>query len=179
MNDAGAAPADWRGAIFDVFKAHDIGLVAHVPDGGHAPLIRACEADNAIRCVTLTTEEEGIGLLSGAWAGGVRGVLLMQSSGVGNCVNALALPALCRVPFVTLVTMRGEYGEFIPWQVPMGQATPKVLETMGVQVSRVDTAADVAPTVDAAIKMSFQTRASTAVLLSQKLIGAKTFVEGE
>ncbi len=179
MAGDGASPVDWRGAIFDVFKAHDINLVAHVPDGGHAPLIQACEADNAMRCVTLTTEEEGIGLISGAWAGGIKGVLLMQSSGVGNCVNALALPALCRVPFVTLVTMRGEYGEFIPWQVPMGQATPKVLETMGVKVSRVDRANDVAPTVDAAIKMSFQTRTSSAVLLSQKLIGAKTFVEGQ
>ena len=132
-----------------------------------------------MRCVTLTTEEEGIGLISGAWAGGVKGVLLMQSSGVGNCINALALPALCRVPFVTLVTMRGEYGEFIPWQVPIGRATPRVLDTMGVQVSRVDHPTDVAPTVDAAIKMSFQTRASTAVLLSQKLIGAKIFVEGQ
>ena len=175
-----AAPAiDWRDTIFENLKANDIGLVVHVPDGGHAPLIDACDADNEIRCVTLTTEQEGIGVISGAWAGGIRGVLLMQSSGVGNCVNALALPQLCRVPLVMIVTMRGEYGEFIPWQVPMGQATPTVLETMGVRVTRVEHAADVGPTVDAAIKMSFQTRTSSAVLIGQSLIGAKVFVEGQ
>ena len=176
----GADPSiDWRGAIFEVFKTHEIGVVAHVPDAGHAPLIAACDADNEIRCVTLTTEEEGIGVVAGAWAGGMKGVLLMQSSGVGNCINALALPQICRVPFVTIVTMRGEYGEFVPWQVPMGQATTAVLETMGVHVHRVDRPADAAPTVDAAIKMSCQTRTSSAVLISQKLIGAKTFVEGQ
>jgi hypothetical protein len=72
----------------------------------------------------LTTEEEGIALAAGAWLGGQRAVLLMQSSGVGNCINMLSLPVNCRMPFLTLVTMRGEWGEFNPWQVPMGTATP-------------------------------------------------------
>ena len=92
-----------------------------------------CEAQNDMDVVTLTTEEEGVGLVCGAWAGGRKGVLLMQSSGVGNCINALALPVICRIPFLTIVSMRGEWGEFIPWQVPMGQGTPKVLEAMDVQ----------------------------------------------
>ncbi len=128
--------------------------------------------------ITLTTEEEGVGIVCGAWAGGRRGVLLMQSSGVGNTVNALALPNACRVPFLSIVTMRGEWGEFIPWQVPMGLAAPTILEAMGVQTYRVDDGDRVGSTVEAALAMAHNTRGSAAVLLSQSLLGAKQFEEG-
>lgn len=169
---------NWHQDIFNVLREQDITLVAHVPDAGHTPLINMCEAQNDIDVVTLTTEEEGVGLLCGAWAGGRRGVLLMQSSGVGNCINALALPNICRIPFVTIVSMRGEWGEFIPWQVPMGLATPTVLEAMDVRVFRADYQQEVGATVEAATRFAFNTRRSTAVLLSQKMIGAKQFKEG-
>ena len=169
---------DWHKDIFDVLNEQGVSLVAHVPDAGHTPLIKRCEAANDIDVVTLTTEEEGIGLLSGAWAGGRKGVLLMQSSGVGNCANALALPIICRIPFLTIVSMRGEWGEFIPWQVPMGQGTPGVLEAMDVKLFRADYQSEVGTTVDAAAKFAFNTRQSAAVLLSQKMIGAKQFKEG-
>lgn len=170
---------DWHAEIFRVLRAHDVDLVAHVPDAGHGPLLALAAAANDVDLVTLTTEEEGIGVVCGAWAGGRRGVLLMQSSGVGNCINALALPQICRVPFLTLVTMRGEWGEFIPWQVPMGQATPKVLEAIDARVMRVDHADDVGTTVEAAAALAFNARQTAAVLLSQRLIGAKQFKEGE
>ena len=169
---------NWHQDIYDVLRDHDITLVAHVPDAGHTPLIQKCEAQNDIDVVTLTTEEEGVGLLCGAWAGDRKGVLLMQSSGVGNCINALALPNICRIPFLTIVSMRGEWGEFIPWQVPMGQATPKVLEAMDVRIFRADYKGEVGSTVDAAANFSFNTRQASAVLLSQKMIGAKQFREG-
>ena len=169
---------DWRNDIYDVFKALNITLVSHIPDAGHTPLIDLCENDNEIDVVTLTTEEEGIGLSCGAWAGGKRSVLLMHSSGVGNCINALALPNICRIPFLTIVSMRGEWGEFIPWQVPMGQGTPKVLEAMDVKIFRADYKEEVGITVDAAAKYAFNTRRSSAVLLSQKMIGAKEFKNG-
>ena len=169
---------NWHQDIYDVLRDHDITLVAHVPDAGHTPLIQKCEAQNDIDVVTLTTEEEGIGLLCGAWAGDRKGVLLMQSSGVGNCINALALPNICRIPFLTIVSMRGEWGEFIPWQVPMGQATPKVLEAIDVRIFRADYKREVGSTVDAAANFAFNTRQSSAVLLSQKMIGAKQFREG-
>lgn len=173
-----AETIDWHRDIFEVLRAQDITLVAHVPDAGHTPLIKLCEAQNDIDVVTLTTEQDGVGLLCGAWAGGRKGVLLMQSSGVGNCINALALPNIGRIPFVAIVSMRGEWGEFIPWQVPMGQGTPKVLEAMDVQLFRVDYKHEVGATVDAAVKFAFNTRRSAAVLLSQKMIGAKQFKEG-
>ncbi len=173
-----SASTVWQQDVLDVLCAHDLSLVAHVPDAAHAPLLELCRTRPTMDVVTLTTEEEGVGLLCGAWAGGRRGALLMQSSGVGNCVNALALPAICRVPFLTLISMRGEWGEFIPWQVPMGRATPTVLEAMDVALFRADRRDEVGATVDAAASFAFNTRRSAAVLLSQKMIGAKAFREG-
>ena len=172
-----AKDVDWHRDIFEILHGQNISLVAHVPDAAHSPLIKMCEVQNDMDVVTLTSEEEGVGLLCGAWAGNRKGVLLMQSSGVGNCVNALALPNICRIPFLTIVSMRGEWGEFIPWQVPMGQATPKVLEAMDVHLFRADFKEEVGATVDAAANFSFNTRQSSAVLLSQKMIGAKQFKE--
>ena len=172
-----AMTIDRNKEIFAALAEQDISLMAHVPDTAHAPLIRMCEAQNDIDVVPLTTEEEGVGLLCGAWAGGRRGVLLMQSSGVGNCINALALPNVCRIPFLTIVTMRGEWAEVIPWQIPMGQAAPKVLEAIGVRVFRVDYDDEARRTVDAAANYAFNTRQPVAVILSQKMIGAKQFKE--
>jgi len=171
---AGAGPA-WADEIHDVLGALRVRQVGLVPDAGHARLIDLCRADPSMRVVPLTTEEEGIGLLAGAWLGGQRGVLLMQSSGVGNCINMLSLARTCAFPLLMLVTMRGEWGEFNGWQVPMGGATEAVLGAAGVIVKRVDEPALVRATVEAAARLAFNGPASAAVLLSQRLIGAKTF----
>ena len=172
-------PASWGDAIFALFKTHRIELVAFVPDGGHKHLIERCQQDPALTAVTLTTEEEGIALAAGAFLGGKRAAILMQSSGVGNCINMLSLPRVCAMPCLMLVTMRGEWGEFNPWQIPMGQSTPAVLAASAVLVYRADTAAEVEATVEAAIQIAFQSRRSAAVLLSQRLIGAKNFTRGD
>jgi len=169
----------WPHEIYRALKAADIRQVSYVPDAGHRSLIELAHADPAIETTVLTTEEEGIALAAGAWLGGQRAVLLMQSSGVGNCINMLSLIAACRFPLLTLVTMRGEWGEFNTWQVPMGQATPEALAIMGVQVHRVDSAEEAAPTVAAAAAMAFDGDQAVAVLLSQRLLGRKTWVAGE
>ena len=166
---------DWPDAIHALLKQHGIRQVALVPDAGHARLIRLCLADSAMEVVSLTTEEEGVALLLGAWLGGDKGVLLMQSSGVGNCVNMLSLSVLHRTPLPMIVTMRGDFGEFNPAQVPMGNATQTVLEAMGTLVRRADRAEDVAPTVDATIRFAFNTYRPTATLIGQRVLGAKTF----
>ncbi|WP_248295550.1 thiamine pyrophosphate-binding protein [Paraburkholderia sp. UYCP14C] len=134
----------WPEAIFEHFKAADVRQVAYVPDAGHKRLINLCEEDSDIHAVSLTTEEEGVAMMGGAWIGGQRGVLLLQSSGVGNCINMLSLQHECRMPIVMLVTMRGEWGEFNPWQVAMGKSTQQALESAGVYVYRADDA-DVGP----------------------------------
>lgn len=172
-----SAAVDWPMAIYDVFRQFQIRQVSFVPDGGHAALIRQIQADNNIRAVSLTTEEEGIALSAGAWLGGERSALLMQSSGAGNCINMLSLIKVCKFPFLALITMRGEWGEFNPWQVPMGSATQASLELMGVQVGRADEPGEVRDVVQAAASMAFEGGSPMAVLLSQRLVGAKNFAE--
>ena len=120
----------WPDELFDVLKRADIRQVGYVPDAGHSRLIALCKADPDIHDVSLTTEEEGIALAAGAWLGGQRAALLMQSSGVGNCVNMLSLIRACRFPMLMLVTMRGEWEEFNPWQVPMGAIVKPTLEAV-------------------------------------------------
>jgi sulfopyruvate decarboxylase alpha subunit len=168
---------DWRDAVFTALKSAEIRQVGYVPDAGHSRLIELCEADPDIRAVSLTTEEEGIALAAGAWLGGQRAALLMQSSGVGNCINMLSLAKACRFPLVLLVTMRGEWAEFNPWQVAMGSKTQAALELMDVLVYRVERAEEAGETAAAALDIAFNGSLATAVLLSQRLIGAKKWVK--
>ena len=169
------APGDWRADIYAALKRQKVVQMAYVPDAGHATLIHAMHADPDMKVTVLTTEEEGVALLAGADLGGERGVLLMQSSGVGNCVNMFSLLKSCGFPFLTIVTMRGEWAEFNPWQVQMGQATPDTFSRAGFLVYRCDTTADVGPVTEAAVRIAYDSSQPVAVLLSQRLIGAKVF----
>jgi sulfopyruvate decarboxylase alpha subunit len=167
------AAAKWPAQIFKTLKDADIAQVSYVPDAGHAELIKACLADNRIKTTRLTTEEEGIALSLGAWLGGDRSALLMQSSGVGNCINMLSIIQETRSPLLMLVTMRGEWGEFNPWQIPMGQGTARALEDAGMIVYHVDDADDLAATIYAASQIAFNSYRPVAVLIGQKVIGFK------
>jgi sulfopyruvate decarboxylase alpha subunit len=167
--------SDWPDAIFAELSALEVRQVAYVPDAGHTRLITLCAGGSGMRSVPLTTEEEGVALLAGAWLGGERGVLLMQSSGVGNCVNMLSLTQACRFPLLMLITMRGEWGEFNPWQLHMGQRTARTLELCGTIVHRLDEAHHAEDTVRAAGMMAFEGQMPVAVLIAQALIGAKGF----
>ncbi|MDQ8703746.1 phosphonopyruvate decarboxylase [Streptomyces sp. LHD-70] len=168
------APApSWQEDVFTALKAQGVQQIAYVPDAGHSHTIHEAQRDPDLHDVVLTTEEEGVGVVSGAWLGGQRAALLMQSSGVGNCVNMFSLLQMCQFPFLTLVTMRGEYADFNPWQGPMGRTTQQALELMGITVLRADVPEDVADTVGAAADMTFEAGERVAVLLGQKLIGRK------
>jgi sulfopyruvate decarboxylase TPP-binding subunit len=164
---------DWPDALFTALLAADVRTVAYVPDAGHARVIGLAHDAESITAVPLTTEEEGIGYLAGAWLGGRRGVLLMQSSGVGNCMNTLALAAQARFPLLMLVTMRGEWAEQNPWQNSAGGAVEEELRLMGVRTWRAEVSDDVEPLVGGALAMTFAGDMSCAVLLGQRLIGAK------
>jgi len=168
-------PAGWQDEVFDLLRRHQVTQFAYVPDAGHKILIDRSLADPDVYSIPLTTEEEGVALLAGSDLGGGRGVLLMQSSGVGNCVNMLSLINSGRFPFLTLVSMRGDFGEANAWQYPMGQATVSVLEAMGVMCLRADNPAEAIATVDAALTMVFRAGRAVAVLFTQKLLGAKRF----
>lgn len=169
--------ADWPAAIHEALSKAGVRLVSYVPDAGHKRLIELCQADPSMTAIPLTSEEDGIGLAIGAWLGGEKSVILLQSSGVGNLVNVLGALRECRSPAVMLVTMRGEYGEFNPWQVPVGQATPAVLKEMGVVVERVSEPERVGPTVEASLRLAYRSYTGVAVLISQSLVGIKSFQE--
>ena len=177
MNQAAAVTVDidWPLAIHRELAAASVRQVAYVPDAGHARLIQLCHTDASMRAVSLTTEEEGVAMLAGAWLGGQRGALLMQSSGVGNCVNMLSLTRTCGFPLLTLVTMRGEWGEFNPWQVPMGQASEAVLKLCGATVYRLEQPDRAGETIGAAVRLAFNSSVHVVVLIAQAMIGSKSF----
>ncbi len=168
-----ALRSGWPFGIYQALKAEQVEHLAYVPDAGHSELIRLLEADPAITANVLTTEEEGIAIATGAWLGGMRSVLLMQSSGVGNCINMLSLPVMTRSPLLMLVTMRGEWAEFNPWQMPMGRGTEPALAALGVQTIRADFEEDVVEAVSSAAALAYQADQQVAVLLGQRLLGRK------
>lgn len=175
---AAKAETPWREGLYDVLKEVGVRQVVYVPDAGHATLIKQCHDDPEMKTGYLTNEFEGVGVCAGAWLGGERAVMLMQSSGVGNIINALGLVRSCGIPFFTIVTMRGEWGEFNTWQIPMGRTTEAHLELCGLVCYRCDTPDSVGDTVRAGIRYAYNTNSAVAVLLGQRLIGAKVFEAG-
>jgi sulfopyruvate decarboxylase alpha subunit len=177
LQTAAELQASWPDVIYAHFRRVGIRQVGYVPDAGHSRLIRLCQDDPRIADVVLTTEEEGVGLVAGAALGGQRAALLMQSSGVGNCVNMFSLLRNCGFGCVVLVTMRGEFGEFNQWQVPMGAITEDVLKLAGFLTYRIDNSDDVDDIVGAGCDMAFDGNLPVAILLAQRLIGRKQWVK--
>jgi sulfopyruvate decarboxylase alpha subunit len=164
---------NWPASLHLILKQAQVRQMGYVPDAGHSKLIELFLADPDAISAVLTTEEEGIGLVAGAWLGGQRSVLLLQSSGVGNCINTLSLAAMGRFPLLMLVTMRGEWAEFNPWQVPMGRATESSLQAMGVQCLRADTPQDLLEMAQSACTLAFEAEQQVAILISQRMLGKK------
>ncbi len=165
----------WAHELYEFLKENEITIFSYVPDAGHRVLIDRSMADPDVESIALTTEEEGVALSAGAHLGGRRSVLLVQSSGVGNCINMFSLTQIGRFPFLGIASMRGEFGEGNPWQMPMGQATQPVLEACGVVCLKAETPSDVIPCMTAATTMAYKSDQAAMVLLSQRLIGAKAF----
>ncbi|MBL95638.1 MAG: hypothetical protein CFH06_01569 [Alphaproteobacteria bacterium MarineAlpha3_Bin5] len=168
---------NWAKDIFCALKRANVLQIAYVPDAGHKWLISACESDSAIVSIPVTTEEEGVAVLAGAWLGGQRGAMLMQSSGVGNCINMFSLITECKFPFACFVTMRGQWNEFNPWQRPMGKNAGKLLKTMGFSVNTVSHATKVGAKSEEMLHQAFTSDTAAALLLHQRLTPRKTFGE--
>ena len=167
----------WSQDVFSVLKSEAIGTIATVPDGGLVELLNLCEACDGTKVVTLSSEQEGMGLLFGLHLGGERGALFMQSSGTGNCINALSLPAITCTPCLMLVTMRGQAGEMNPWQVPMGAGAVPAFEAMGVTCLWARAADDVGSRFAEAAGLAFGQGERVAVLIDQSVIGTKEFAK--
>jgi sulfopyruvate decarboxylase alpha subunit len=182
MTTAAPSPAEpaaiegraWWEIVFERLVANDVRLIAHVPDAGLASLIRACEAEPSMTVVQLTREEEGVGILAGGYLGGLRGALLMQSSGLGNSVNALGgLPLAYQIPFLLLITPRGRLSEFNPSQVPAGRAATKILDALDIETVTLERVGEVAELVDQALYSAFSTYRPVALVASTLLTGGK------
>jgi sulfopyruvate decarboxylase alpha subunit len=165
----------WQNNLFETLKNEGITIFSYVPDAGHKVLIDRALLDDTIAAIPLTSEQEGIGIAAGAYLGGSKAVLLMQSSGVGNCINQLSLIKHGQFPFLTIISMRGEFGEGNPWQYAMGEAVIPSLESIGVKCLKIYNQDDVSKTIQSALTMTFKAERSIAVLLSQKLLGSKKF----
>jgi len=172
-----SASVEWPDRLYATLKRAGVRQVAYVPDAGHSRLIERCRADNDIHDVALTTEEEGVALAAGAWLGGDRAALLMQSSGLGNCINMLSLARTCRFPMLMFITMRGEWEEFNPWQVPMGSIVDPVLKLCEAEVYRASNTDEVEGAAERAVQHAFGDERIAAVLLSQQLIGKKVWTK--
>lgn len=176
-NTSSAADSGWQHQILSALKQSGVKIIAYVPDAAHTVAIREAIDDPDTTAVSCTTEEEGVAICAGAHLGGKRAALLMQSSGVGNCINMLSLISMCRFPLLVLVTMRGEWAEFNPWQSPMGLVTEQSLGLMGVQCFRAETPEDVLTQLAAASESAFSGDQACALILGQRMIGRKTWVE--
>lgn len=164
----------WETDIVDVLAENDVTTVAYLPDTAVSPLIDAITDRDGFTAVRLTREEAGVGVLSGAWLGHERGALICQSSGLATTINALAsLSKPARIPFLALVTRRGELGEFNLAQVPFGYGMPDVLDAIGIRNTRVEKPADLQERVDMAAKSAFATEEPYVVMLEPTLMGAK------
>lgn len=167
--------SSWQNDLYEALRRQGVSQFSYVPDAGHRVCIDRSIEDPDVHSIALTTEEEGVAIACGAHLGGAKSVLLMQSSGLGNCVNFMSMVQGGRFPFLTILSMRGDFGEGNPWQISMGQATRPILHTMGFITLEVTEPEEIGPTVEAAANMVWKSGQAVAILLTQKLIGAKSF----
>jgi len=165
---------DWTQDVLSSLAANEIDLVASLPDGALDPLLSALASEPRIETVTATREEGAVGVLSGAWLGGRRGALVCQSSGLATTVNALSsLSKPARIPFLGIVSRRGDLGEFNLAQVPFGYAASSVLDEIGIRNRTVSDPTELGDAVDLAAKTAFSTEEPYVLLLDATVTGAK------
>jgi sulfopyruvate decarboxylase alpha subunit len=168
------ADETWGQHLADALRRNGIRLYATVPDSIVSQVLKPLWADDECNVITVSREEEGLGLLSGAYLAGQRGVLLMQNSGLGNCVNTLAsLNVAAQIPVVMVISQRGDLGEFNPAQVPMGQACERILEAMEVRSVTPKTIEELERQADGLIKLAYTRSLPVAFVLPPELTGGK------
>jgi sulfopyruvate decarboxylase alpha subunit len=172
-----AATEEWAQATADALIAAGVVAACYLPDGITEKVHRAL--DRRVHTVRLNREEEGIGIAAGYWLGGQKACLIMQNTGLGNCINAiLGLLIPMRVPVLFVISVRGVLGEFNPAQVPMGLATERLLEVIGVPAFSPLHAGDVAGAVEGAAQLAETAGTPVAILLQSQLTGGKREPKG-
>jgi sulfopyruvate decarboxylase alpha subunit len=149
-------------------------LVTYVPDNMLVPLIAGFRADERMTVFSSTREEEAIGIACGAFLGGKRAVVMMQSSGFGNIPNALASLAVpYQIPVLMIITERGALGEYNSVQVPITRAIRPTLDALGIPHYTLNRADEVEFVARRIASQCFNTQQPAALILSSLLTGGK------
>jgi sulfopyruvate decarboxylase alpha subunit len=173
---ASAAGGDWSRAVHQALRSQGVTVVGFVPDGGMKGVIELCLADPSMRTVPLTNESEGPCLMNGAWLGGAKGCLIMQSTGVGNIINTASMTEVCQFPLLVLVSWRSSWAEGNRWQMPMGERCQDYFRMAGFHTQTVEHPEDAGPSVEAAVEHAYNTLNGVGVFFSQRVMGVKRFL---
>ena len=170
------ADKPWHAIVQDVLKDNEVRLVTYVPDNVLRPLIGGIEADPFFTAFATAREEEALGIVAGAWMGGMRGIVMMQTSGFATLPNAIASLAVpFQIPVLMLVSERGTLGEFNIGQALVARTMRPVLDALAVEHHTLTRLDEVAFTVDRTIRQAVATQAPAALILSPLLTGGKVF----
>jgi sulfopyruvate decarboxylase alpha subunit len=174
MPDDKAPPRAWYEILRDVLKANDVRLVTYVPDNVLKPLLAAIHDDPFFTAFAVPREEEALGIVAGAWMGGMRGVLLMQTSGFATLPNVLAsLAVACQIPVLMIVSERGTLGEFNLGQALVCRTMRPVLDSIAVENHTCTRLDEVEFIADRTIRQAVATQAPACLILSPLLTGGK------
>lgn len=166
----------WYEVVQQTLKRNDVDLVTYVPDKVFTPLIKRLHADGDFTTIVTAREEEALGIVSGAWMGGRRGAVLMQTSGFGTIPNVLAsLVVPYQVPAIMFVSERGTLGEFNLGQTLVCRTMRPVLEALAVESHTITRHDELEFIVDRSIKQAVATQAPVVFILSPLLTGGKVF----
>jgi len=166
----------WHEIVVEVLKNHAVRLVTYVPDNVLRPLLDAVHADPFFTAFATTREEEALGIVAGAWMGGMRGILLMQTSGFGTLANVIASLAVpFQIPVLMMVSERGTLGEFNLGQAMVAKTMRPVLDALAVEHHTMTRLDEVEFIVDRTIRQAVATQAPACLILSPLLTGGKVF----
>lgn len=170
QENAGKAGEAWEETIVRVLKANEVRLITYVPDKVLAPLIKRLHADDYFTVICPAREEEAVGIVTGAYMGGLRGIVLMQTSGFATLPNALAsLTVPYQIPMLMLISERGTLGDFQLGQVIVCRTMRPILESLNIEHYAIERQDDVEFITDRMIKQAYATQAAAAMILSPLL----------
>ena len=178
VRKAGRHTADnvpgWATKLLDALRREDIRNLVFLPDTVMGRLLALAETDSSLRLTAVHREEEAVGIVTGLFLGGQRSAMLIQNTGLGNSLNALASLALAyKISFPLIISLRGELGEFNPAQLVMGRAVRGCLDALGIQHFTLRREDEVDVVVEGALKTCFTAQEPVAILLSAQMTGWK------
>ncbi|HEY7301712.1 MAG TPA: decarboxylase [Xanthobacteraceae bacterium] len=171
---------DWSDTFLQVLKDNDVRLITYVPDNVLTPLIKGIHSDNYFIPANATREDEAIGIVAGAWMAGMRGAVLMQTSGFAVAPNAIAsLIVPYQIPAIFVISERGIMGEFNIGQTMVARVMRPTLDSLGIVHHTLAEETKLRFMVDSSIRQAVTTQAPVAFILSPLLTGGNPVAHGK